>query len=239
MVYISPMDFGSAVFLAARNLKEFTDLLFTMKDAMEIGNFLSIEMIDEEEEDENEYGEDEYNEEDDDEEIEYEEEEFDEYEEDEYDEELLKESEYVLGKLNESLNCTIIEDVESYYKDLYEERNKQIIIATNDRIGIIPMANQSIIHEKYEVVKDMEIDIHDLQVYFQKTEIENKLAFVRDAQNLGIIIDHKEVRDYVVSELRKLGLKIEAERLLQSNENDSPSLVVLSNTITFGYYKLD
>ncbi len=217
VVYVSPMDFGSAVFLAARNLKEFMNLLFTMKDTMEIANFLSIEMMDEseknveyeedEEDEEDEYEEDEYEEEDEDIEI---------YD----DEELIQEREYVLGKLKESLNCSVIEDVNSYYKNLFDERKKQIAIHTKDRIGVIPMSNQPIIAEKYEVEKDMYIEIKDLQAYFRKAPIENKLAFVRDAQCLGIILDERDVREFIVTDLRQLGFKLEADLLKRRNEWD-------------------
>lgn len=196
VVYVSPMDFGSAVFLAARNLKEFTNLLFTMKDAIEIGNFLSIDMADEGEEREDEA------------EFEYDEEEF------------LQEREYVLGKLKESLNCTIIQDLKSYYKNLFKERKQQIAIHTQDGIGVIPISNQPITRDKYELEEDVEIDVQDLQAYFQKASVENKLAFVRDAQTLGIIMDDEEVREFVLSELRELGYKIEADRLQRSNESD-------------------
>ncbi|WP_187393459.1 hypothetical protein [Bacillus sp. E214] len=196
VVYVSPMDFGSAVFLAARNLKEFTNLLFTMKDAIEIGNFLSIDMADEGEEREDEA------------EFEYDEEEF------------LQEREYVLGKLKESLNCTVIQDVKSYYKNLFKERKQQIAIHTQDGIGVIPISNQPITRDKYELEEDVEIDVQDLQAYFQKASVENKLAYVRDAQTLGIIMDDEEVREFVLSELRELGYKIEADRLQRSNESD-------------------
>ena len=243
VVYISPMDFGSAVFLAARNLKEFTDLLFTMKDAMEIGNFLSMEMADEEEEeieDDNQDDECEHNEE----EIEYEYEEYEEDDEeynnsDEDDEDFIQEREYVLNKLKASLNCKVIEDVESYYKNLYEERKKQIVIHTKDRLGIIPINTQPIISEKFDVYKDMEIEILDLKTYFKKVGIENKLAFVREAQNLGIILDDSEVRNFILNELRKLGFESEAERLQRSNKNDSPSYITLSTTQSFTWYEPD
>ena len=256
VVYISPMDFGSAVFLAARNLKEFMDILFTMKDTMEIGNFLLMEMSDDEEEEsegddqDDEYNEEnggeieyEYNEEDED-EIEYEYEEYDEDEEeynssDEEDGDFLQEREYVLNKLKASLDCKVIEDVDSYYKNLYEERAKQIAIQTKDRIGIIPITNQPICSRKFEVYEDMEIDIHDLQIYFQKASLENQLAFVRDAQNVGIILDDKEVRNYLLNELRKLGFEIEAERLQRSNKNDSSSYISLSTTMSFTWYDKD
>ena len=68
--------------------------------------------------------------------------------------------------------------------------------------------------------EDGEIDVQDLQAYFQKASVENKLAFVRDAQTLGIIMDDEEVREFVLSELRELGYKIEADRLQRSNESD-------------------
>jgi hypothetical protein len=196
VVYVSPMDFGSAVFLAARNLKEFTNLLFTMKDAIEIGNFLSIDIADEGEEREDEA------------EFEFDEEEF------------LQEREYVLGKLKESLNCTVIQDVKSYYKNLFKVRKQQIAIHTQGGIGVIPISNQPITRDKYELEEDGEIDVQDLQAYFQKASVENKLAFVRDAQTLGIIMDDEEVREFVLSELRELGYKIEADRLQRSNESD-------------------
>ena len=242
VVYISPMDFGSAVFLAARNLKEFTDLLFTMKDTMEIANFLSIEMnekdkdedYEEDEEDEedecddNEYDDNEYDDDEDEDDYEYEE-----------DEELLIEREYVLGKLKESMECTIIEDVQAYYKGLFDERKKQTVIHTHDGVGVIPMSGQPINMEKYELYEDMVIDIDDIRTYFQIAPIENKLAFIRDAQNLGIILDDKKVREFILTELKKLGFKIEANRLQSSNENDSPSYVTLGVNHAFGYYESD
>jgi hypothetical protein len=186
VVYISPSDFGEAVFLAARNLREFTNLLFTMKNAIAISNFLSIEMKMPEEEDD--------------------------------EEELVSEREYVLGKLKESFECTIIEDVKAYYMTLFEERKKQTVIDTIDGIGVISMTNQPITSKKIEMDEDTVIEINDLKKYFQETSIENKLAFVRDAQALGVILDEEEVREFVLSELSKLGYRIEANRLQLSTE---------------------
>ena len=258
VVYISPMDFGSAVFLAARNLKEFIDLLFTMKDSMEIGNFLSIEMADELEEEfeednrDNEYGYDEEEEheieyrsvEEDEEEIEYEYEDYAEEDDAEYtsnesDDDFLQERDYVLDRLKASLGCKVIEDIKPYYQNLYEERNKQIAIQTKDRIGILPMNPQPITSKKFEVYEDMEIDIQELETFFQRAQLEDKLAFVRDAQNLGIFLDDKEVLNLTLNELRKLGYEIEAERLQRSNKTDLPSYITLSTTVSFTWYEPD
>ena len=220
VVYVSPSDFGEAVFLAARNLKEFTDILFTMKDTMEISNLFLLNEMNEKDHDE----ENENDDEDETEDIEYDEDE--EYEndedEDDYeyeeDEELLQEREYVLGKLKEALNCSIIKDIPAYYRRLFDERKERAILHTHDGIGVIPMSSHPNSMEKYELYEDMVIDIDDIRTYFQIMPIENKLAFVRDAQNLGIILDEKEVREFIVAELQKLGFKIEAKRLLRSNE---------------------
>ena len=235
VVYVSPSDFGEAVFLAARNLKEFTDILFTMKDTMEISNFFLLNEMNEKDHDE----ENENDDEDEAEDIEYDEDEDDEYEddyEDEEDEALLREKDYVLGKLKESLNCSIIKDVQDHYRKLFNERKEQEFLHTYDGIGVVPMSGHPMNMEKYELYEDMVIDIDDIRTYFQIAPIENKLAFVRDAQNLGIILDEKEVREFIVAELQKLGFKNEAKRLLRSNENElSPHVTVMMNH-TFGYY---
>ena len=235
VVYVSPSDFGEAVFLAARNLKEFTDILFTMKDTMEISNFFLLNEMNEKDHDE----ENENDDEDETEDIEYDEDEDDEYEddyEDEEDEELLRERDYVLGKLKESLNCSIIKDVQVYYRRLFNERKEQAILHTHDGIGVVPMSGHPMNMEKYELYEDMVIDIDDIRTYFQMAPIENKLAFVRDAQNLGIILDEKEVREFIVAELQKLGFKNEAKRLLRSNENELSSHITVMMNQTFGYY---
>ena len=237
VVYVSPSDFGEAVFLAARNLKEFTDILFTMKDTMEISNFFLLNEMNEKDHDE----ENENDDEDETEDIEYDEDEDedDEYEddyEDEEDEELLQERIYVLGKLKEALNCSIIKDIPAYYRRLFNERKEQTILHTHDGIGVIPVISHPNIMEKYELYEDMVIDIDDIRTYFQIAPTENKLAFVRDAQNLGIILDEKEVQEFIVEELQKLGLKIEAKRLLRSNENELSSHETVMMNHTFGYY---
>ncbi|MFF2589651.1 hypothetical protein ACFVSS_17500 [Peribacillus butanolivorans] len=191
VVCISPMDFDSHIKIVARNIREFLNLVCTMKGALTISNFNILE-------DEGQYIHllKELKQ------VEPEDEEFEEN------------ANYVVEKIIAAFGSEPIEDVYHYVEiKVREQRAQQTILPTLDGLGIIPVDNVTSSHILYKLEKDMTINMEEVKAFFNSATTESKLAFIRDVQFTYVITDEVAFKEWVISEMIKLGLQDEVDRL--------------------------
>ncbi|WP_336866250.1 hypothetical protein [Peribacillus frigoritolerans] len=191
VVCISPMDCDSHIKIVARNIREFVNLVCTMKDALTISNFniqeeegQYIRLLKELKQVEPE------------------------------DEEFEENANYVVEKIIATLGSELIEDVYHYVeRKVRTEREQQTILPTFDGLGIIPVESVTSNHILYKLEKDMKINLEEVKSFFNSATTESKLAFIRDAQFTYLISDEIELKELVINEMIKLGLNDEVGRL--------------------------
>lgn len=189
VVCISPMDFGSPIKVVARNIREFVSLVCTMKSAVTISNFHHLK------------------------------------EEEQYlrllkelqreeNKEYAERANYVVGKIQSSMACEIIEDVYHYVeRTVMTERAQQTIVSTLDGIGIVSVENIDSQHTTYKLEKDLKINLDEVKCFFNTVTTESKLAFIRDAQCTYLMSNEIALKEFIMNEMIKLGLNDEVERL--------------------------
>lgn len=107
-----------------------------------------------------------------------------------------------------------IKDTFSYYQSVQNERTKDMIIQTNDGIGIANKVSLSLEHPSYELSRYSRLTMDIVETFFKTATQEAKLAFIRDAQSYGLIYDNEEAKEYLRNELIMLNLPDEAERIM-------------------------
>ncbi|MGG0288416.1 hypothetical protein ABEY41_25625 [Peribacillus butanolivorans] len=191
VVCISPMDFDSHIKIVARNIREFINLVCTMNDALTISNFNIME-------EEEQY-------------IRFLQEQIQVKPEDK---EFEEEAKYVVEKIIAAFGSEPIEDVYHYVEiKVREQRAQQTILPTLDGLGIIPVDNVTSSHITYKLEKDMTINMEEVKGFFNSATTESKLAFIRDVQFTYLIADEIAFKEWVISEMIKLGLQDEVDRL--------------------------
>ncbi|MCT4476537.1 hypothetical protein [Peribacillus sp. NPDC101480] len=191
VVCISPMDFDSHIKIVARNIREFLNLVCTMKDALTISNFNILEeegqyirLLKELKQVEPE------------------------------DEEFEEDANYVVEKIIATFDSERIEDVYHYVEGkVRTEREQQTILSTLDGLGIIPVENITSNFLPYKLEKDMTIDMEEVKAFFNSATTESKMAFFRDVQFTYLIADEIALKELVIHEMIKLGLQDEVDRL--------------------------
>ncbi|MFF2291131.1 hypothetical protein [Peribacillus butanolivorans] len=191
VVCISPMDFDSHIKIVARNIREFVNLVCTMKDALTISNFNILEeegqyirLLKELKQVEPE------------------------------DEEFEENANYVVEKIKATLGSELIEDVYHYVeRKVRTERDQQTILPTLDGLGIIPVENVTSNHILYKLEKDMTINLEEVKTFFNSATTESKLAFIRDVQFTYLIANEIALKELVIHKMIKLGLQDEVDRL--------------------------
>ncbi|TWT25389.1 hypothetical protein [Planomicrobium sp. CPCC 101110] len=191
VVCLSPTDYGDHIKLVAKNAAEFVDLLYTMKSAVAVSNFLLMseqahyqKFLKYSKESEGEYPE---------------------YE---------AVTNRVIEKMKDSLGCQTIEDVYQYVEvEVKEERAKQTVLATHDGLGVVPINNTTGQQERFQVEKDVAVDLEQAEAFFARAPIESRLAFIRDAQFFYHTEDDPGLKRMILKEMRKLNLMEESDRL--------------------------
>jgi hypothetical protein len=187
VVCISPMNFGNHVKIVAGNLKEFLNLIITMKSAVAIENFLNFEVekdyirliksleIDSKQE-------------------------------------CCNRVDYVTNKLKSAFECKTITNIFNYIENEVKfARNKVAIVPTIDGIGVVPL-DPNFTLDKFELKIDMRVNIEELGIFFKNTSLESKLAIIRNLQFLNLIDDF-DMQEFIKKEMLKLNLTTEALRL--------------------------
>ncbi|WP_066310419.1 hypothetical protein [Bacillus sp. FJAT-29814] len=109
-----------------------------------------------------------------------------------------------------------IRNLYDYLQQTKNERDKEIIIQTEDGIGVIQQ-NRDSTHQTFKMALQEILDLNKVKHFFETSSYESKLAFFRDAQSKGLIFDQYDIKDYLKQQLQSLKLHDEAERISYPN----------------------
>lgn len=190
VVCVHPMNAPDSLKLLARNPKEFVDFLYSDRNLTMLYNFMMIEsaeqyqaMVDESDKD---------------------------YEESP---ELAAARNRVLPMMKEYMVCERIENIYGYVEEVEASRRKQIVLTTNDGIGVALFNKTDADLPVFAISEDDGIHLDEVKAFFVSTPLESKLAFIRDAQHAGLINNETPLKGFIISELKKMGMDAEVERL--------------------------
>ncbi|MFC0189409.1 hypothetical protein ACFFJY_13980 [Fictibacillus aquaticus] len=108
-------------------------------------------------------------------------------------------------------------DILDYYNTDRNERYKEIVVETEDGIGVVNRASETEEHKRFDLRRQEELQLSKIQPFFSSAGYESRLAFLRDAQSLGLLHENGEVKSFLVDQLILMGLEDEAERLSHSD----------------------
>ncbi|MCM3611581.1 hypothetical protein M4S82_09985 [Planococcus sp. MERTA32b] len=190
VVCVHPMEAPDSLKLLARNPKEFVDFLYSDRNLTMLYNFMMIDS-DEQYEAIVEEAEKDYME----------------------SPELAAARNRMLTMMQEYMGCKRIENVYAYVEDAAASRRGQIVLPTNDGIGVAAFNKTDADLRVYAVSGDDGINLDEVQAFFASAPLESKLAFIRDAQHAGLINNETPLKEFIMSELKKMGMDAEVERL--------------------------
>lgn len=188
IVLISPMDFGDAHKIVARNFREFLNVAWTMRGATDLANVHGkrtkeeyVELF--------KYFEDSVAESDTD----------------------FEESRaHVLKFMQETLGVQPVNDVFDYIENEVEAaRAQQIVLATQDGLGIVGEKQEGSAPRNFPVTQDDPIDPEQLATFLEESSKEGKLALIRDVQFTGHFTFYSEYDEVIPGILEEHGLEYE------------------------------
>lgn len=190
VVSVHPMEAPNSLKLLARNPKEFVDFLYSDQDLMMLFNFMMIESEEQYQdmlrESEMDYAEN---------------------------PEFLEARNKVLALMKEYLSCERIPRVYDYVESVATARRQQIALPTKDGIGVVAFTEKESQLPVFRVEPDKDISAEEAQSFFASAPLESRLAFIRDAQHADLINNATPLKGFIMSELEKMGMKAEVERL--------------------------
>lgn len=186
VICVSPMDFGNCVRLVADNIRDFFSLQFTGNDLLLLNDFTSkeeyLEAVRQQRQDRTW--------------------------------QIRKKKVWRLAR--EQFGFEPLSDPYEYIQNIRRRRKEKIVIPTLDGLGIIPARHDRIGREytpHYWTNKEIPYQQLDkLKLFFNSSEPETKLSFIRDYQAQGIS-DMNSLR-FLYDELETMGMPLEAKKLL-------------------------
>jgi len=189
IVLISPMDFGDAHKIVARNFREFLNLAWTMRGATDLANVHGkrtkeeyVELF--------KYFEDSVA---------------------ESDTNFEKSRAHVLKCMQQKLVVQAVDDVFDYIEnEVRAARAQQIVLKTQDGIGIVGGEQQEgSAPRNFPVTQDDPIDPEQLAAFLEVSSKEGKLALIRDVQFTGHFTFYSEFDEVIPTILKEHGLEYE------------------------------
>lgn len=109
-----------------------------------------------------------------------------------------------------------IKSLVGYLLDVKNERENEIVLPTEDGIGVVnkTITNKTKIKKQEQFDLDGEtFDPEDVIHFFENSSYEARLVFLRDAQSKGLLYDYEEMQLCLQEQLRKIHLEDEAVRI--------------------------
>jgi hypothetical protein len=111
-----------------------------------------------------------------------------------------------------------IKSLEGYLLEVKNERENEIVLPTEDSIGILnkvatktgETTNQTLFKFEDNILA---LDTDEVIHFFETSSFEAKLVFIRDAQSKALFYDDEEVILYLAEQLRKMHLDDEAVKI--------------------------
>jgi hypothetical protein len=120
--------------------------------------------------------------------------------------------------LQQRFSLEPIKSLEGYLDEVKNERENEILLPTEDSLGIInkfATITEETINEKLFKFEDniLVLDTDEVVHFFETTSFEAKLVFLREAQSKALLYDDEEVKLFLSKQLRIMHLDDEAVRI--------------------------
>ncbi|MEH7402421.1 hypothetical protein V7148_15670 [Gottfriedia acidiceleris] len=121
--------------------------------------------------------------------------------------------------LQQKFSLEPFKSLEDYLIGVKNERENQIVLPTEDSLGILnklvtkteETKNQNLF--KFEENIILTLDTDEVVHFFETSSLEAKLVFLREAQSKALFYDDEEVKNYLSKQLRLMHLDDEAVRI--------------------------
>ncbi|MEG0438976.1 MAG: hypothetical protein RR587_07025 [Solibacillus sp.] len=117
--------------------------------------------------------------------------------------------------LTDHIPMPVIENAYRYVQHIELERQRNVTIPTQDRIGIVTPVLQGEEHEQFQIHKELEPDLQLLREYFHSAPVASCLALFKDIQLNFIIKDNPNLFKVVIAAMINMELFDETNRLLE------------------------
>lgn len=187
IVCVSPMDFDKPVAILSRNIRELLGLWIAVGDPSFMDYFKYCN------------SEDEFNN-------------FIMKHEEHLYERSLKLSPYfdILIKQN---NIEPITNVYQYLLSVQQTRYDEVVLPTQDGIGVVRYTSNSRGHTTYKITKDGRYNLDEISEFLSSCTVESKLALIRDLQLNYVLSDEVKLKELIYEELLKHNFVEEAKHL--------------------------
>jgi len=121
--------------------------------------------------------------------------------------------ERVIKFLVENLQIPIIDKPYLYVQSVELDRQRNVSIQTQDRLGVTIPLLQGEKHILFPIQEHTDPDLELLQEYLYSTPVASRLALFRDIQLNYVLQDHQELYEIVIEAMINMELTDEAKRL--------------------------
>ncbi|WP_127492320.1 hypothetical protein [Paenibacillus glycanilyticus] len=122
----------------------------------------------------------------------------------------------VMASMIDALKLPEVENPYTYLKSVRQERRQRVLIPTHDGLGIIHTLPQDEGKLHKSLHADEDLGLEELEDYLEQATVSGILALIRDFNAIGFFDD--EVKEAVVSQMEKLGLQDELNRMNAKEE---------------------
>ena len=187
IVRISPMDFDEPVKLVARHLNDFIALMYQYRYAVEVLDVSSSQT------------------------------QIERFNAGTLKHEKSAREQSILDAFYEKFKPETLPSLTDYFLQLKKDRAAAVVVDTDDGIGVIKAcASECIQQIPFALERDLQPNLDEVKMYFAKSPLEYKLAFIRDAQSYAILFDEPLLKQFIIEELQRLNLGEETLRLSYS-----------------------
>lgn len=140
-------------------------------------------------------------------------------------------------RLREAFGLEPVPDVFEYMSSLRQNRQDHISYPTEDKIGIVLKDKPSQPFSPKILDRDDYLEEEEIADFFSKGSQPEVLAFLRDAQSLGILHENTHLQPFLEGKLLEMGLADEAARLDRPEDRLQSGMTELaSGTVMVSYY---
>ncbi|GGF84583.1 hypothetical protein [Paenibacillus aceti] len=189
IVCVSPMDFDKPISLLSRNIREFLGLWIAVGDPsfMDYFKYCSSE--------------DQFNDS------------LKDHEKDLHERSLKLEPYFNI--VRNKYRIEPITNVYQYLLTVQQNRYDEVVLTTQDGIGVVSYSTNSCNHTSYKITRDGRYNLNEISEFLSSCSIESKLALIRDLQLNYVLNDEFKLKEMIYRELLKDNFVDEASNLLR------------------------
>ncbi len=112
--------------------------------------------------------------------------------------------------IQQHFDIEAIPDVYQYLLKLQQRRCEEVVLQTQDGLGVVSYTSGQSHHSSYKITKEARYDMDEISVFLSTSSIESKLALIRDLQLNYVLWDEYDLKEIIYHELMTDGFEEEA-----------------------------